>query len=188
MPPEALAAATTSATLEAVRKAAANTDAHKKEVCSESHGPMKSNTLRLTWADHCPTTPQALLLSSLSGRWENVPACAAAPLQTWAPDDALRILQPVKGQKVNTWLAWLQAASACLVDALLKAHGGDNSLLLAQLQEAQGIAAGSPSQVSTQACFSAPAALSSASSEGRAIWSPGMQKLQKLQGTSESEH
>ena len=45
----------------------------------------------------------------------------------------------------------LQAASACLVDALLKAHGGDNSLLLAQLQEAQGVAAGNPSQVSTQA-------------------------------------
>ena len=71
----------------------------------------------------------------------------------------------------------VQAASACLVDALLKAHGGDNSLLLAQLQEAQGVAAGNPSQVSTQACLSAPTALSSALSEGRAIWSSGPEQL-----------
>ena len=70
-------------------------------------------------------------------------------------------------------LALLQAASACLVDALLKAHGGDNSLLLAQLQEAQGAAAGNPSQVGTQPHLLAPA-LSSASSGGKAIWSPGL--------------
>ena len=36
----------------------------------------------------------------------------------------------------------MQAASAQLVDALLKAHGGDNSQLLAQLQNVQGLSAG----------------------------------------------
>jgi len=36
-----------------------------------------------------------------------------------------------------------EAASASLVDALLKAHAGDNSLLMAQLQGAQAAAAGS---------------------------------------------
>ena len=36
-----------------------------------------------------------------------------------------------------------EAASASLVDALLKAHAGDNSQLMAQLQGAQAAAAGS---------------------------------------------
>ena len=49
VPPEALAAATTSATLEAVRKAAADSDAHKKEVRPASHGSTSSNTVQLMW-------------------------------------------------------------------------------------------------------------------------------------------
>ena len=56
VPPEALAAATTGATLEAVRKAAADSDAHKKEVRAASHGPMSSNTFKLTWAVPLPHT------------------------------------------------------------------------------------------------------------------------------------
>ncbi len=40
----------------------------------------------------------------------------------------------------------MQAASATLVDALLKAHGGNNSQLLAQLQSVQGLSAGGEPQ------------------------------------------
>lgn len=47
-------------------------------------------------------------------------------------------------------LLQLQAASASLVDALLKAHAGDSSQLMAQLQSAQGAAAAAGgSQVSS---------------------------------------
>ena len=67
VPPEALAAATTSATLEAVRKAAADSEANKKEVCTPPLMPC--------CCCHCLA---------------DVPACAAAPLQAVATDGALR--------------------------------------------------------------------------------------------------
>ena len=78
----------TSATLEAVRKAAADSDAHKKEV-----RPRQSwlNEQQHSSADvglvHRPT-PYALLLSP---RLADCLACAAAPLRTWSTGGALGI-------------------------------------------------------------------------------------------------
>ena len=75
VPPEALAAATTTATLEAVRKAAADSDANKKEVCATHLMPcccrhasrMSHHALRLFCGLAPLRTPWKCQISAIQG-------------------------------------------------------------------------------------------------------------------------